>query len=137
MEIKILQPVFVLVFLTLVVWLRMFYVRFSEMAKAGLKPTDLRPDNVRNLPSKIIFSGDNFRNLGELPILFYALVPLLILVEKVDSVFVTTAWIFVLLRVVHSFIHTTYNKTMHRFVVYVLSACVLWFMWLRFAFLLF
>jgi len=135
MEIKILQPVFVLVFLTLVIWIRMFYVRFSEMTKAGLKPADLRPDNVRNLPPKIIFSGDNFRNLCELPILFYTLIILLILFEQVDSEFVSLAWVFVLLRAVHSFIHTTYNHTVHRFIVYMIGACILWLMWIRFAFM--
>jgi hypothetical protein len=46
-------------------------------------------------------ASDNFRNLFEVPVLFY----------------------------VHSFIHLTYNRVMHRFAVYVLSTVVLLVLW--------
>jgi len=39
------------------------------------------------------------------------------------------AWIYVALRCVHSFIHLTYNRVIHRFVVYALSAVVLFVLW--------
>jgi len=36
----------------------------------------------------------------------------------------------VLLRMVHSFVHITYNKVMHRFMAYALSSFALIGMWL-------
>jgi len=39
------------------------------------------------------------------------------------------AWAYVALRLLHSFIHVGYNKVMHRFNVFALSALVLLVMW--------
>ena len=47
------------------------------------------------------------------------------------SVDVIAAWSFLLLRVVHSFIHCTVNIVMARFIVYCAGALVLWFMLAR------
>ena len=39
----------------------------------------------------------------------------------------------VLVRAVHSLVHCSYNKVMHRFAAYVAGALVLWAMWARLA----
>ena len=39
------------------------------------------------------------------------------------------AWIFVALRVLHSAIHCSYNKVMHRFYAYVAGGMVLFALW--------
>jgi hypothetical protein len=39
------------------------------------------------------------------------------------------AWIYVVLRYVHSYIHCTYNRVMHRFAVFGLSMFVLVVIW--------
>ncbi len=39
------------------------------------------------------------------------------------------AWVFVVLRWIHSAIQCSYNKVMHRFLVYVSGAIVLWLLW--------
>lgn len=137
MEIKLILSVFALVGLTFLVWLKMYYVRFSEMRKANLKASDLRPDNFKNIPARIITSGDNFRNLCEIPILFYILIVFILYFDEADSLFVGLSWLFVISRYIHSLIHTTYNKIKHRFMVYAFGALVLWFMWIRFAMVLF
>jgi len=36
-------------------------------------------------------------------------------------------------RVLHSLIHCTYNKIVHRFNAYLASSLVLWAMWIRIA----
>ncbi|MGH8402087.1 MAG: MAPEG family protein, partial [Gammaproteobacteria bacterium] len=43
------------------------------------------------------------------------------------------AWIYVALRIVHSLIHVTYNKIIHRFSVYATSSFLLLAMWIIFA----
>jgi hypothetical protein len=48
--------------------------------------------------------------------------------------FVAAAWGFVALRVVHSLIHVTYNRVLHRFVAWVLGAAWLFAMWGAFVF---
>ena len=58
-------------------------------------------------------------------------IPLDILYFDSDLVLVSLAWMYVALRYVHSFIHTTYNTVMHRFYVFAASAMVLLVIWLR------
>ncbi|MBT8142232.1 MAG: MAPEG family protein, partial [Gammaproteobacteria bacterium] len=98
---NILYPVFAMVLLTFFVWLRMYYVRFSVMRKFDLTTADMQPTN-RNLPAAIIFSGDNFRNLCELPILFYTVSLIILVLKLTDSVFLVCAWAFVIFRILHS-----------------------------------
>ncbi|HEX9721372.1 MAG TPA: MAPEG family protein, partial [Ramlibacter sp.] len=67
----------------------------------------------------------------ELPVLFYAAVLLSLVLMIQDAQLVRLAWGFVLLRIVHSVIHCTYNNVSHRFVAYALSSLFLLFMWIR------
>lgn len=128
----ILLPVFGMVLLTFVVWLQMYVVRLTEARKNKIAIDDLTPFN-RNLPRTFITSGDNLRNLFELPVLFYLIAVLLLILHLDDTIYAWLGWAFFALRCVHSFIHTTYNGVTHRFVVYFLSSLVLWAMWLRLA----
>jgi hypothetical protein len=50
-----------------------------------------------------------------------------------DEMLVRLAWIFVGLRALHSAIHCTYNRTLHRFGAYLASSLVLIAMWIRVA----
>lgn len=132
-DVSIIYPVFALVLLTFIVWLKMYYVRFSTMKKQGITASEMNASN-RNLPKEIIFSGDNFRNLCQMPILFYAGIIFIVVLGVSDIVFLTLAWLFVALRIVHSFIHTTYNKISHRFLAYFFSSLVLWVLWFKLAY---
>jgi hypothetical protein len=50
-----------------------------------------------------------------------------------DPVLVRLAWGFVVLRAVHSLVHCSYNRVMHRFIAYMISCLFLLFMWIRLA----
>ena len=128
---NILYPVFAMVLLTFVVWLSMYYVRFSQMKKLGIDPQSMQKTNPA-LPKAIKTSGDNFSNLCELPLLFYTLAAFLYITGRVDGFYVYGAWLFVFLRSIHSFIHTTYNRVLHRFGFYLASSLTLWILWGRF-----
>ena len=75
--------------------------------------------------------SDNLKNLFELPVLFYALVLYLFVTDQVDATYVTSAWVFVVFRVLHSAVHCTFNLVLLRFWLYFISAAALWFMSLR------
>ena len=74
-------------------------------------------------------ASDNFRNLFELPVLFYVAVFVAMLTDQVTPISIALAWAFVALRVLHSAVHCTYNRVMHRFVLYVAGALVLFAWW--------
>jgi hypothetical protein len=77
--------------------------------------------------------ANNFRNLFEMPVLYFAIVPLLMITHQANHVQVILAWAYVVLRAVHSFIHIVVRKVQLRAPVYWLSSAVLMAMWIGFA----
>ena len=116
--------------LTAVVWFYMYARRIPAMYKVGLRAqTYTTPDKtVEHLPDEVNFSANNFKNLCELPILFYGLCLYLFVSGNVDTGYVVAAWSFFLLRTLHSIVHCTKNIVMLRFYLYVGGALALWFM---------
>lgn len=74
----------------------------------------------------------NLANLFEMPVLFFALVPLLIVTGSASGIQVALAWVFVALRLVHSIIHIGPNTIRTRARVYIASSVALFAMWLGF-----
>lgn len=124
---SLLLPPAALVALTAVVWVRLYYDRVREMLRRRIRPQALAR-SVDGLQDGQ--AAANFRNLCEAPVLFYALcasaaaarVPL-------PSRLVPAAWAYVALRALHSAIHCTYNRVLHRFAVYAASTVLLFGMW--------
>ena len=77
--------------------------------------------------------SNNLKNLFEMPVLFYVAVLLSVVLMIPDGLLVKLAWGFVLLRAVHSAVHCTYNRVMHRFIAYALSCLFLLLIWIRLA----
>lgn len=129
----ILLPCAAMVGLTACVWARALNERIAEIRLRRIAPQSLAttPDATRTLRN--VQAVDNFSNLFELPVLFYVLCIALAATNNGTTVYVTAAWIFVVLRVVHSLIHVTYNFVLHRFAVWLLGAVWLFIMWGSFA----
>ena len=81
------------------------------------------PDELRALRR-------HFANLFELPILFYVACIVAYVSVQVDIFLVLLAWLFVVSRYVHSYIHLTSNIVIYRFRVYGIGLAVLVLMWL-------
>ena len=124
-----------MVFLTFAVWVHMYFVRLSQMKKHGIGPEEMTAFNG-NLPRRIVTSGDNLRNLFEMPVLLYFATAVIMMSGGADSTYVILSWTFVLLRCLHSVIHISYNRVAHRFVVYAISSIVLWVIWFRLGWML-
>jgi hypothetical protein len=83
-------------------------------------------------PPHIIQLGNSFRNQFELPLLFYLLAVLVIVTRFSDLVIVALAWLFVLSRCAHAYIHTTTNDIRQRGPVYGIGGLILLIMWIWF-----
>ena len=129
---RILLPCVALVALTAIVWVRLYVDRIGEMRSRRIRAQALATSREAQTLQRVN-AADNFRNLFEVPVLFYALCIALAATGMATTFFVVGAWAYVLLRAVHSFIHITYNRVMHRFTVYVLSTVLLFVMWCAFA----
>ncbi len=131
--IAIFWPPILLVALTLLVAIRMYIVRIAEIRIRRVDPQSLATSRGMAAQLENVSAADNFRNLFEIPVLFYAICPALYVTGHVTSVQLGLAWAFVLLRCLHSFIHVTYNQVMHRLRVYLLSFACVFAMWAIFA----
>ena len=125
----LLTPCIAMVCITMAVWLRMLYERDCERRQYGLCMDDFATTAQVGKAFKRVQSAENFRNLFEIPVLFYALCPTLMALQVITPGYVFAAWIFVILRALHSLIHCSYNKVSHRFTAYLLSTLLLFGMW--------
>ncbi|GAA5008262.1 hypothetical protein FNZ56_03495 [Pseudoluteimonas lycopersici] len=126
---RIFAPAFAMVALTFVVWWRMFFTRVGQMKRERIHPQAVATSAQANAKLTDSRAADNFRNLFELPVLFYAALVVAALTGQVGPVTLGLAWLFVALRVVHSAIHCSYNKVMHRFYAYVSGGFALFALW--------
>ena len=129
----ILLPFFGVMLLTLAVWVYMYLRRTSYLLKnrIDLRKVDTPEKAASVIPEKVSLASHNLRNLFELPVIFYAVCLYLFASDSVDGVYLLAAWWFFAFRVVHSLIHCTYNKVVHRFAAYMLAAIGLWTMVIR------
>jgi len=123
------HPAFAMAALTFVVWCRLYVVRIGEMRRRHISPQSLADSAGVAARLQDTRASDNFRNLFELPVLFYLALVVMAIFGLTTPTAAALAWVFVVLRIVHSAIHCTYNRVMHRFVVYVAGALTLWALW--------
>ncbi|KGQ20398.1 MAPEG domain containing protein [Lysobacter dokdonensis DS-58] len=126
---EILKPAFALVGLTVVVFLRMYWLRLSEIRRGRIDAQAVATSAEMARLLSDTRAADNFRNLFELPVLFYAAVFVAVTIGRADHVSLILAWAFVVLRIAHSAVHCTYNRVMHRFALYAAGAAVLFAWW--------
>lgn len=133
-ELSLIASCLFLVILTMAVGMRMLLVRIREMRqkRIHLQAISTSADAAANLQNTQ--AADNFRNLFEAPVLFYALAAVALAVSYVPPWLVHGAWLFVVLRLVHSLIHCTYNRVAHRFAVFLFSFVLLAVLWTSFVF---
>ena len=77
---------------------------------------------------------DNFRNLFELPIMFYVATLTIYAAGLICMPHLILAWGYVVARYAHSFIHCTSNVVMHRFYAFLTSCVLLVCIWLMLAY---
>lgn len=131
-QVAILYPVFVQVVLTffLQIWMRKERIGSIKRGEVQFKDIALRE---QKWPARATQIANAFHNQLELPVLFYAVVAFLMITSQVDTLFVVLAWLFVLARLFHAYIHTTVNRQPYRFYGYAASSLILMVMWVLFA----
>lgn len=130
----ILIPMLCLIGLTFFTLWLMYFTRIGHMRRNRISAQRLQDRNAaREALVPVAAPSDHFNNLLELPPLFYCAVILIWLLNLTDDLYLIMAWLFVVLRLVHSLIHLSYNRVMHRFIAFSTGALVLTLLWLRLA----
>jgi hypothetical protein len=118
-----------LVLVTFVVGAWLFFTRAREMRQKHIHPQAVATSLQMAARLENVQAADNFRNLFEVPVLFYALAAVALATSHFPAWLVSGAWLYVALRALHSLIHCTYNKVTHRFAVFLLSFALLVGLW--------
>lgn len=126
---RILYPVFALVLLVVLVFLRLRSLRFAAVRTREVDVRFYRTFQDGVEPDRMRVVTRNFINLFEVPILFYVVVLMIYVTRNVTTWLVACAWTYVALRWVHTGIHLTSNNVIARFTAYFLSGAVLVVMW--------
>jgi hypothetical protein len=122
-------PCAALVAVTALVWIKLYADRLGEMRARGIDPQAVATAREAAGRLQRTQAAENFRNLFEVPVLFYLLCVALAVSGAATPGFVAAAWAYVGLRGLHSLIHVTYNRVVHRFLVYVASTLLLFGVW--------
>ena len=119
------------VLLVYIVYLVMARRRYFAIKSGEAKAGQYRVRSTE--PASSVTVANNLINQFELPVLFYALCLTLFVTNGVNYLTLALAWIFILSRYVHAWVHLTSNKLRHRSRVFFFGAVVLLLAWVLFA----
>ena len=129
---SILYPVIALAALTFGIGIWFGIIRVQAVKKGDINPGYYTLNRGAKLPEYYTKVSNNYINLLEITVLFYAISILFYVTNNTDTIYITLSWLFVLTRFIHSFIHTAYNNVLHRRIPFLAGVLVLIVEWGRF-----
>ena len=125
-----LLPATALIAWSLVMWLWMYATRLPAIMKSGQSMDPMKPKSelLSFLPAQVAWKADNHNHLMEQPTIFYAACFVLALLPVASSTALTAAWMYVVLRVIHSLVQALANTINLRFTMHVLGTVPLFVM---------
>ncbi|MCA0432347.1 MAG: MAPEG family protein [Proteobacteria bacterium] len=132
----LLLPLFVHLLLIFFVGYLTLKARFRSVKRGRTKLKDIAvgtqgwPDDVRAL-------GNNFDNQFQVPMLWYAGCGLIVATGLVDWFAVALSWLFVSLRIAHSYVHCGSNDVPARMTLFLAGFTAVMVLWLWFGLRLF
>lgn len=128
-------PTIAMAMLIFAVTITLAVVRGRHMKASPPKPEDFADGaSAMRYFAPVEMAANNHRNLFEMPVLFFALIPLLMMTGLDTPTQTVLAWLFVVLRAAHSYVHIGPKHIPRRATIFMLSSIVLMAMWLGFAY---
>ncbi|MEX3007525.1 MAPEG family protein [Hoeflea sp. TYP-13] len=121
-------PLIVQTGLIYVIYLLVTRRRYSAVMAGKARASDFKVPIVEPEPTATV--ARNLVNQFELPFLFYAVCLALYMVNGVNYAIIILAWIFVLSRIGHSWIHITTNDLRLRRPIFIVGYAVNGILWL-------
>ena len=125
----ILYPMFALATWTSLVLLLVPFRRIRAVARREVTEADFKLGESSAVPPAVSIPNRNYMNLLEAPMLFYVVCLIFYAGAATTTNVILLAWAYVALRLIHSAIHLTYNKVLHRVLVFAASNAVLIVLW--------
>ncbi len=126
-----LYPMFAMIVLTSIVGVMVLSVRVKSVKAGQVRLRSLKLMENEGWPELVQKTTNNFSNQFEIPMLFYV-AGVAYLALGIDSfVGLVAAWSFVVFRVIHAYIHITYNHILHRLTAFWLAFMAVLVMWIN------
>jgi hypothetical protein len=125
-------PVSVLALWTGAVLLLTGSKRIWAVRARRLQRDAFRLGESKEVPEDVAVVNRNLMNLLEMPVLFYVVCLSFYVTRHVNAGVTRLAWVYVGLRLLHSLIHLTTNRVLHRMLAFASSNVVLLTLWIRF-----
>lgn len=106
-------------------------IRRRDAVRAGTRVNHFKTRAPE--PEQSATASANIMNQFELPLLFHVACLALFVTAGVSTVSLTLAWLFVLSRYAHAWLHLTSNRIIYRSSVFQLGALILLVLWVWFA----
>ena len=127
MHSPILAPLIALVLWSFVMWAWLYATRIPAIVKHKIvhDPHSSNEEFHAHLPAPVRWKADNYNHLMEQPTLFYAVALTLALIGQGTGLNAGLAWLYVVLRIVHSLVQATVNIVVLRFAIFMAASLVL------------
>jgi len=122
-------PMFAMVVLTVIVGLVMLKIRIQAVRTGGLDPRYFKTYNVGTPPESVVQSGRHFTNLFEVPVLFYVACLTAMMIGIENTATVPLAWVFVVSRLAHAWVHLGSNKIFLRMAFFLAGMAAVLALW--------
>jgi len=130
MKFELIYPMFAMFCLTVVVFISLFKARINSVKSGVVSPAyfltystgEKETENARKL-------SRHFVNIFEAPTLFYIVCILVMMTESTNLMFFYLAWVYVVCRALHAYIHAGKNSLRPRIAIYFAGWLALTAMW--------
>ena len=126
---SLIYPMFAMVFLTFVILISLFITRVRAVKTGKIKASYFKTYQGQQEPDLSLKLSRHFTNIFEAPTLFYIACLAGMITQVTALAFLLLAWLYVVLRVLHAYIHTGKNNIQRRINIYMSSWAVLLVMW--------
>ncbi len=127
---SLVYPMFAMVILTALTLFRLFAGRMSAVRSGAADARYFKTYQEGGEPVATAQLSRNFSNLFEAPTLFYVACLAAMIAAPSSTAVLVLAWLYVVSRVAHTWVHTTSNTLNHRIAAYFASWAVLLALWL-------
>lgn len=120
---------FTMILLTFAIAIYLFVLRVNAIKKGQVKISQFRLNNNADVPDRLVQAARNYSNLFEVPLLFYIAGVLALALHLETITLVILSWMFVISRLIHSWIHLTSNNVLHRLKAFMFGNICVLLMW--------
>ena len=126
---SVIYPLAAMVLLTLLVSVFLLLARIRSVNAGAVSMSYYEVCSGARPPVYVLKTTRHWANLFEAPVLFYVVCLAALALDQGQGLFLYLAWGYVGARLLHTLVHLTYNRVMHRLGLFLLSQAVLIGLW--------